>query len=165
MQNWKAAIDACKEVLIGETGLNLSLGQIRAGSGKMALPAECELRSVLMFPKAVEWPPRRRVPVISIAVEKSKQLREQKSGNKQSLMQLTIQVISSHENSHTAHEQLSDYVEAICDVLFRNEGKWAQGLYYAGGWAVTVNPSGPGGMGYVQSAEIKFELYAYEETI
>jgi hypothetical protein len=161
MQNWKAAVDACKEVLVGETGVNLSLGQIHAARGAIVTPAEFELRDVLISPKALDWPPRRRAPVIAVAVEKSKQLREQKCGEKQSLMQMVIQVTSSHELSKIAHEQLADYVEAICDVLFRNEGKWSEGVQYAGGWSVAVNPSTTGGMGYIQTAEIKFEVYAY----
>lgn len=161
MQNWKSIITACKEVLVGETGLPLSLGQMRAAQGKSALDADFELREVILSAKAAEWPPRRRLPVIALSVEKAKQSRDQKCGQKQSVMHLIIQVTASHESAQKAQEQIVEYTEALCDVLFRNEGLWAEGVHYAGGWAVAISPSVAGGLGYMQNAEIKFEILAY----
>jgi hypothetical protein len=58
---------------------------------------------------------------------------------------------------------ISDYVDALCDVLNRNQGLWSKGVYYAGGFDVDVAPISKGGLNFVQSATISIEIHLWQE--
>ena len=113
--------------------------------------------------KAVERIPANRNPKLSVALVKLQRGQKEKLSDFAALATLQIELIGTLERADLLQSQIGDYVDAICDVLNRNQGLWGKGVFYAGGFTVAISPVYKGGLNYLQDATISFEIHLWQD--
>jgi hypothetical protein len=73
--------------------------------------------------------------------------------------ELVVEIRVTHEHVEELHSQLNAYVQAVTDVLDRNRGTWAPGVFHAGTYEITFQPAKRGGKNFVQSARVRVEAH------
>ena len=157
------AVKAAQNMLVGESGLKVSVEAIREQNGTLANEARFQIDTDYWSQKLNERIPLNRNPKISVALIKLHRGQKEKLAEFGALATLQIELISTHERADSLQVQLSDFVDALCDVLNRNQGLWSKGVYYAGGFTVDILPVAKGGLNFVQNATISFEIHLWQE--
>jgi hypothetical protein len=73
--------------------------------------------------------------------------------------ELAVEIRVTHEHIDALHDQLNAYVQAVTDVLDRNRGTWAPGIFHAGTYEITFQPAKRGGKNFIQSARVRVEAH------
>ncbi|WP_031498575.1 hypothetical protein [Bryobacter aggregatus] len=157
------AVEAAKSMLSGEAGLKVSVEAIQELRGNLEAETRFEVNTDYWHSKVTERVPANRFPKISVSLVKLKRGQQEKLTDSSALATLQIEVINTLERADLLQSQLSDFVDAICDVLNRNSGLWSQGVFYAGGFTVEIQPVSKGGLNYVQNATITFEIHLWQD--
>lgn len=157
------AVTTAWEILAGESGLKVSVEAIQELRGELVREANFKVDTDHWSPKQAERIPPNRNPKISVALVKLRRGQQEKLTGFGALATLEIELSSTHERADSLRLTVSDYVDAICDVLNRNLGLWSSGVYYAGGFNVEIAPISKGGLNFVQSATISFEIHLWQE--
>ncbi len=71
---------------------------------------------------------------------------------------LAIEVRASHDRLDELEQRIQLYTDAVTDVLARNRGEWAPGLYYPGGYEVQFGAVKQGGKRFLQIAKVRLEV-------
>jgi hypothetical protein len=156
-------VKAAQNILAGESGLKLSVEAIQELRGQLAKEAKFEVDTDHWNAKQIERVPLNRNPKISVALTKLHRGQKEKLAEFAAIATLQFELTSTHERPDSLQALVSDYVDAICDVLNRNQGLWSKGVYYAGGFTVDIAPISKGGLNYVQSANVAFEIHLWQE--
>ena len=101
-------------------------------------------------------------PRIRIQVEKLVNHRRLKSRPVSGACSVLLTVEAADDRQALVAAQLNAISDAILLVLDNHVGELAEGVYYGGGYEMTVAPMDKGGHGFQQLAQIRFEL-AMEE--
>lgn len=157
------AVSAAQNMLEGESGLKVSVEAIQELRGELAKEANFQVDTDHWSAKMTERIPTNRNPKISVALVKLARGQKEKLAEFGALATLEIELASTHERPDSLRALISDYVDALCDVLNRNQGLWSKGVYYAGGFTVDIAPVSKGGLNFVQSATISFEIHLWQE--
>lgn len=157
------AVEAAQIMLSGEAGLKVSVEAIQERRGSLAAEAIFNVDTDYWSGKAVERIPATRNPKISVALVKLQRGQKEKLSDFAALATLQIELIGTQERADLLQAQIGDYVDAICDVLNRNQGLWSRGVFYAGGFSVAISPVSKGGLNHVQDATISFEIHLWQE--
>jgi hypothetical protein len=72
---------------------------------------------------------------------------------------LNVEIRVSHDHADKLQEQLQLYVEAVTMVLDKKRGQWDAGVFYTGGYEVSIAPVKRGGRNYLQTARVKLEVH------
>lgn len=157
------AVRAAQEMLAGASGLKLSVEAIQESRGNLAHEAIFRIDTEYWNSKLAERVPPNRNPKISVALVKLHRGQQEKLKNFGAVATLELELNVTHERPDSLQAQVSDYVDALCDVLNRNQGLWSSGVYYAGGFTVQIDPVVKGGLNYVQSATISLEIHLWQD--
>ena len=157
------AVRAAQNMLVGESGLKVSVEAIREQNGTLASEARFQIDTDYWSQKLSERIPLNRNPKISIALIKLYRGQKEKLAEFGALATLQMELVSTHERADSLQVLQSDFVDALCDVLNRNQGLWGKGVYYAGGFTVDISPVAKGGLNFVQNATISFEIHLWQE--
>ena len=157
------AVRAAQNMLVGESGLKVSVEAIREQNGTLANEARFQIDTDYWSQKLSERIPLNRNPKISIALIKLYRGQKEKLAEFGALATLQMELVSTHERADSLQVLQSDFVDALCDVLNRNQGLWSKGVYYAGGFTVDISPVAKGGLNFVQNATISFEIHLWQE--
>lgn len=157
------AVRAAQNMLVGESGLKVSVEAIREQNGTLASEARFQIDTDYWSQKLSERIPLNRNPKISIALIKLYRGQKEKLAEFGALATLQLELVSTHERADSLQVLQSDFVDALCDVLNRNQGLWSKGVYYAGGFTVDISPVAKGGLNFVQNATISFEIHLWQE--
>jgi hypothetical protein len=157
------AVKAAQNILVGESGLKISVEAIREQNGTLASEARFQIDTDYWSQKLSERIPLNRNPKISIALIKLHRGQKEKLAEFGALATLQLELVSTHERADSLQVLQSDFVDALCDVLNRNQGLWSKGVYYAGGFTVDISPVAKGGLNFVQNATISFEIHLWQE--
>ena len=71
---------------------------------------------------------------------------------------LNVEVRASQNRFEGLELILATYVDAVTEVLQRNQGDWGHGMSYSGAYEVAVDPIKRGGRGFVQTAKVTLEI-------
>jgi hypothetical protein len=157
------AVEAAQEMLAGESGLKVSVEAIQELRGQLAKEARFQVDTDHWAQKMPERIPPNRNPKISVALVKLYRGQKEKLAEFGAIATLQIELAASHERADQLRGLTSDYTDALCDVLNRNQGLWSKGVYYAGGFSVDIAPVSKGGLNFVQNATISFEIHLWQE--
>lgn len=157
------AVNAAWEMLSGDSGLKVSVEALQELRGELAKEANFQVDTDHWNQKMSERIPPNRNPKISVALVKLYRGQKEKLAGFGALATLEIELASTHERADSLKLLVSDYVDALCDVLNRNQGLWSKGVYYAGGFTVDITPISKGGLNFVQSATISLEIHLWQE--
>lgn len=157
------AVKAAQNILAGESGLKVSVEAIREQNGALVSEARFQIDTDYWNQKLSERIPLNRNPKISVALIKLHRGQKEKLAEFGALATLQMELVSTHERADSLQVLQSDFVDALCDVLNRNQGLWSKGVYYAGGFTVDISPVSKGGLNFVQIATISFEINLWQE--
>ncbi len=157
------AVEAAQSMLSGEAGLKVSVEAIQDVRGSLAAEASFQIDTDYWNGKASERIPANRNPKISVALVKLQRGQKEKLSEFAALATLQIELIGTLERADLLQSQIGDYVDAICDVLNRNQGLWSKGVFYAGGFNVAISPVSKGGLNYLQDATVTFEIHLWQD--
>lgn len=155
----RAAIIAVNELtrmLKVEGGLNAAVAEISSD-----LPLVCETEIVTNFAAAdlLEKLTAVRYPSLHIYCDRVANKLGEKFRTFSGTVQLAIEVRVTHEHVDQLHDQLNGYVQAITDVLDRNRGTWAPGIFHSGTYEITFQPAKRGGKNFIQTARVSVEAH------
>lgn len=157
------AVTAAQDILAGESGLKVSVEAIQEIRGELAKEARFQVDTEHWNQKMTERIPANRNPKISVSLVSLHRGQKEKLAEFTALATLQIELASTHERADSLQGLISDYVDALCDVLNRNQGLWSKGVYYAGGFNVDIAPISKGGLNFVQSATISIEIHLWQD--
>jgi hypothetical protein len=163
MNQFTRAVTAAKGILAGETGLKVSVEELIQRRGMLTEEAAFQVDGDYWNAKAAERMPERRQPKLSVALTKLRAGKAEKLARAGAAATMQVELVSTHEQPGHLQQTVSNFVDAVCDVLERNQGSWGAGVFYAGGYDVEIAPVAKGGLNYVQSATISFEIHLWQE--
>ncbi|HLI86343.1 MAG TPA: hypothetical protein VKV17_20705 [Bryobacteraceae bacterium] len=73
-------------------------------------------------------------------------------------VQMAIEVRHSQDRLDGLQDSLELYVDSVTQVLDAERGDWGNGLYYAGGYDVSLGAVKHGGRNFLQTAKISFQI-------
>ncbi len=156
------ATKAAVELFSGVSGLKLSVESLHEERRELRREASFEIDTTIWNAKLNDRIPANRSPRISIGAMKIVKRQEERLNENSAVVTLAMELVCTHERLDNLHAMTSDWVDAICDVLNRNQGLWAQGVFYAGAYVASVAPVARGGLNYLQSATVTIELHIWQ---
>jgi hypothetical protein len=157
------AVIAAQEMLSGEAGLKVSVEQVQAELGQLGSEASFRIDADYWAAKMVERIPPNRDPKISVALIKLARGQKEKLAGYAATATMELELSLTHERADKLRSLTGIYLDALSDVLNRNQGLWSSGVYFAGGFAIEIAPVSKGGLNYVQSATVKFEINLWQD--
>jgi hypothetical protein len=73
---------------------------------------------------------------------------------------LSIEIRISHDHAEQLQQQLHVYIDAVTKVIDTKRGQWSGGVFYTGGYEVSISPVKRGGKNYLQTARVKLQVHA-----
>ncbi len=93
-------------------------------------------------------------PVVILYCDKLSNTLKEKFRTFSGTAQLTIDVRHTQDQLSGIQTVLENYVSAICQVFDESRGDWGNGLFYSGGYDVTLTAAKKGGKCFLQSGKI-----------
>jgi hypothetical protein len=97
-------------------------------------------------------------PVFAVYCDKISNTLKEKFRTFSGTAQLTIDVRFSQDQIGGIQTALENYVSATCEVFDGARGDWGNGLFYRGGYEVSLTAVKKGGKGFLQLAKITLEI-------
>ena len=69
-----------------------------------------------------------------------------------------VEVRYSQDNLNGIESSTEVYVDAVCALLDDSRGDWGSGLFYTGGYDVSYEAVGRGGLNFLQRAKVGFDV-------
>lgn len=157
------AVSAAREMLSGPSGLKFSIESIQELRGSLATEARFSVDTSYWNSRLADRVPANRFPRVSIALTRLYRGQKDKLADFSALASMQFELTLTHEKADELQSSIGDYVDALCDVLTRNQGLWSAGVFYAGGFTVNIEPVSRGGLNFIQSATIAFEIHLWQE--
>jgi hypothetical protein len=101
-----------------------------------------------------------KYPAVYIYCDKIANLLTEKFRSFSGTAHMVIEVRLSQDRIEGLEKGLQLYVDAITQLLEKNQGDWGEGMFYAGGYEVAFGPVKHGGRNFIQIAKITFEVGA-----
>ncbi len=157
------ALDAAEIVFSGEAGLKVSIETIREMHGGVLVEADFVIERRLWGGRTTERDGDTRKPRLSLAVRHLSSKGSEKLSAASATAILQIEVLTSGERASDVQRSSGEYIDAVVDVLGRNRGLWANGVYYAGQYDVELKPLAKGGLNYTQACVFEIEVHLWQE--
>ncbi len=150
------AVNQLIRMLKAENGLNAAVAAI-----SMDLAPVCETEILTNYAAAdlLEKLTSVRYPSIHVYCDRVINKLGEKFRTFSGIAELAIEVRVTHEHVDQLHDQLNAYVQAVTDVLDRNRGTWAPGVFHAGTYEITFQPAKRGGKNFIQTARVRVEAH------
>jgi hypothetical protein len=150
------AVNELARILKAENGFNAAVSAISADE----TPA-CETEILTNYAAAdlLEKLSSARYPSVHVYCDRVVNKLGEKFRTFSGTVELAIEVRVTHEHVHQLHDQLNAYVQAVTDVLDRNRGTWAPGVFHAGAYEITFQPAKRGGKNFIQTARVRVEAH------
>jgi len=147
------------QLLTGPRGVNLNLEDL-ALSGETAVSplGAVQIRTENAPIELVERATAVRYPAVSIYCEKIVNQLVEKFRTFSGIAQMTIEVRYSQDRLDGMQNTVELYTNAVTQTLDANRGDWGGGMYHAGGYQVTFGAVKSGGINFVQTAKVTFEI-------
>jgi hypothetical protein len=150
------AVNELTRLLKADTRLPAAIAQI---SGELASATKAEIVSGYASAELLEKTSTVRYPCFQVYCERVVNKLVEKFRTFSGAVELTVEVRVTHEHVEDLHGQLTSYVQAITDVLDRNRGTWAAGIFHAGTYEITFQPAKRGGKNFIQTARVCIEAH------
>lgn len=140
-------------------GLNALLAALTAGDGLLAAPVEPEqVRGQNVAPDVLERSSTVRYPAVQVYCEKIVNDLSEKFRQFSGKIQMAIELRHSQDKLNGLQDAVELYVDSITQMLDSARGDWGDGMFYAGGYEVTVGALKQGGKNFMQTAKITFQI-------
>jgi hypothetical protein len=157
------ALDAAYILFGGEAGLKISLENLSEETGREIEIAAFVLERRMWGSKWNDRDAQTRLPRVSFSLARLKSKGAEKLSRNAASATLQVEIAASGEKPEQVSEEISNYIDGVIDVLDRNRGLWAAGVFYAGEFEVDIKALAKGGLNYTQSAVFEIEVYLWHE--
>jgi len=154
-----AASSAVMQKLTAPAGMNASLAALSAPDSVHAKPVDpAQVRAQNVAPDLAERSGQIRYPVLNVYCEKITNSLTEKFRTFSGTVQMVIEVRNSQDRLDSLQSSLDLYVDSVTAVLDAGRGDWGNGMFYTGGYQVSMGAVKQGGKNYMQTAKITFEI-------
>jgi len=147
------------QLLTGPSGANLQLEAL-ALSGETTV-APIGMAQILAENIAIELVERAtavQYPAVNVYCEKVVNQLVEKFRTFSGVAQMAIEVRHSQDRIDGLQQTVELYTSAVTQTLDASRGDWGGGMYYAGGYQVAFGAVKSGGINFVQTAKVTFEI-------
>ena len=113
--------------------------------------------------EALEKSSGARYPAVHVYCERVSNTLREKFRRFSGKVKLTLEARVSQDRLEGLDQAVEVYVDALTKVLEENRGDWGQGMFYTGGYEVTLQPAKRGGKSFLQTAKVSFEVDVSQE--
>ena len=150
------AVNELTRLLKADTGLAAAVAEI---SSDLTAVCESDIYTGYAGADLLEKFSAVRYPTFHVCCERIVNKLVEKFRTFSGTAELAVEIRVTHEHVLELHEQLNGYVQAVTDVLDRNRGAWAPGVFHAGTYEITFQPAKRGGKNFIQSARVRVEAH------
>jgi hypothetical protein len=97
-------------------------------------------------------------PLVTVYCEKVVNDLKEKFRSFSGRVELAIEVRHSQDRLEGLEEAIEEQTDAVTKALAGSRGDWGEGMYYAGGYAVSFGRVARGGRNFTQVAKVTFEI-------
>lgn len=146
-------------MLTGPTGINSGLASLTAPDNQIVGPVDKgHIYGQNVAADMAERSTKTKYPSVYVYCEKIANTLTEKFRSFSGSLQMAIDVRHSQDRLDGLQNALELYVDSATQVLDGSRGDWGNGLYYSGGYEVTVGAVKHGGKNFVQAAKITFRI-------
>jgi hypothetical protein len=141
------------------SGMNSMLGALAMPDSSLAKPVIVgQVRAQNVAPELAERSQTMTYPSLNVYCEKIANTLKEKFRSFSGSVQMTIEVRHSQDRLEGLQDALELYVDSVTQVLDAERGDWGSGMFYAGGYEVTLAAVKHGGKNFAQAAKITFQI-------
>jgi hypothetical protein len=146
-------------LITGPTGMNANLSSLGSPDNLVAQPIDTEqIYQQNVAPELVEKSTVVKYPSVYVYCEKYANKLTEKFRSFSGTVQMAMEVRHSQDRLDGLQDALELYVDSVTQVLDAERGDWGNGLYYAGGYDVSLGAVKHGGRNFLQTAKISFQI-------
>jgi hypothetical protein len=141
------------------TGMNAGLAALTAGESSLESPiAAAQVRAQNVAADLAERSRAVRYPQVHVYCEKIVNDLSEKFRSFSGRTHMAIELRYSQDNLSGLQDAVEIYTDSITQTLDGSRGDWGDGMYYTGGYEVTLGAVKQGGRKFIQSAKITFQI-------
>ena len=147
------------EMLLASTGMNSGIASLTTPDSLMVAPVDNgHIYAQNVATDLAERSTKTRYPSLYIYCEKIANTLTEKFRTFSGNLQMAIEVRHSQDRLDGLQNALELYVDSVTQVLNGGRGDWGNGLFYSGGYDVTLGAVKHGGKNFIQAAKIVFRI-------
>jgi hypothetical protein len=146
-------------LITGPSGINANLASLGAPNNLVAQPIDtAQIYQQNVTPDLAERSKTIKYPSLYVYCEKYANKLIEKFRTFSGSVQMAMEVRHSQDRLDGLQDALELYVDSVTQVLDAERGDWGNGLFYAGGYDVSLGAVKHGGKNFVQTAKISFQI-------
>jgi len=147
------------QLLTGSSGVNRSLEALAlSGETAVAPLGTAQITPENVALELVERATAVHYPAVNVYCEKIANQLVEKFRTFSGISQMAIEVRHWQDRLEGLQDAVELYTSAVMQTLDSSRGDWGGGMYYAGGYQVTFGAVKSGGINFVQTAKVTFEI-------
>jgi hypothetical protein len=146
-------------LITGPTGMNANLESLGSPDNLVAQPIDtAQIYQQNVAPDVAEKSTVVKYPSVYVYCEKYANKLTEKFRSFSGTVQMALEVRHSQDRLDGLQDALELYVDSVTQVLDAERGDWGDGLFYAGGYDVSLGAVKNGGKNFLQTAKISFQI-------
>jgi hypothetical protein len=146
-------------MITGPTGMNANLGSLSPPESEIASPINIgQIYSQNVAADLAESSTTIKYPSVYVYCEKIANTMVEKFRTFSGTMHMAIEVRHSQDRLDGIQNALELYVDSATQMLDTERGDWGNGLFYSGGYSVSLGAVKHGGRNFLQSGKITFQI-------
>lgn len=147
------------EMLLSPSGMNSGIASLTAPDNQMITPVDNgHVYAQNVAADVAERSTNIKYPSVYVYCEKIANALTEKFRSFSGSLQMAIEIRHSQDRLDGLQNGLELYIDSVTQVLNSGRGDWGNGLYYAGGYDVTLGAVKHGGKNFVQAAKVTFRI-------
>lgn len=147
------------EMLLSPSGMNSGIASLTAPDNQMITPVDNgHVYAQNVAADVAERSTNTKYPSVYVYCEKIANALTEKFRSFSGSLQMAIEIRHSQDRLDGLQNGLELYIDSVTQVLNSGRGDWGNGLYYAGGYDVTLGAVKHGGKNFVQAAKVTFRI-------
>lgn len=146
-------------MIAGPTGMNTNLASLGSPDNLAApLIDTAQIYQQNVAAELAEQSTTVKYPSVYVYCEKYANKLTEKFRSFSGTVQMAVEVRHSQDKLDGLQDSLELYVDSVTQVLDGERGDWGNGLFYAGGYDVSLSVVKHGGRNFLQTAKILFQI-------
>jgi hypothetical protein len=138
--------------------VNVRVAAIETGDRSLKAPG---IRTIVALNASVDISEKTgyvHYPALLVYCDKVSNTLKEKFREFSGKVHMVVEVRYSQDTLGGIESSVQVYVDAICAMLDDSRGDWGSGLFYTGGYDVSYEPVGRGGLNFLQRAKVGFDV-------
>jgi hypothetical protein len=146
-------------LISGPSGMNANLASLGSPDNLAApLIDTAQIYQQNVAPDLAEQSTTVKYPSVYVYCDKYANKLTEKFRSFSGTVQMAVEVRHSQDRLDGLQDALELYLDSVTQVLDAERGDWGNGLYYAGGYDVSLGAVKHGGRNFLQTAKISFQI-------